>query len=118
MSSVSVQKLVRLPFILTEKRMSYSRLMDEKLAAMSLEVCPVIEVGSTDLICRLVKQGVGISYLPDCVASKEVKAGRMVYLNMEDFEIRIWKQLLHHRDKWGSRQMESVLQYCADRGFS
>lgn len=36
---------------------------------------------------------------------------------MNDFDIEIWKQLLYHRDKWVSPQMESVLRYCISREF-
>lgn len=117
-SSISVQDLIKQPFLLTEKGMSYRRMMDEKLAEMSLEVWPILEIGSTDLICSLVERGAGISFLPDYVTAKEVKAGKMVYLQVDDFEIDVWKQLLYHRDKWVSPQMESVLRYCVDREFS
>ncbi len=116
-ASISVQELIKHPFILTEKGMSYRRLMDERLAEMSLEIQPVLEIGSTDMICTLVEQGIGISFLPDYVTQKAVKEGRMVCLNVEDFEIEIWKQLLYHRDKWVSPQMESVLKYCVSKEF-
>lgn len=116
--SVSVQELIKHPFILTEKGMSYRKRMDEKLAERSLEVQPVLEIGSTDLICSLVEQGIGISFLPDYVTEKAVKEGRVSYLNVNDFEIEVWKQLLYHRDKWVSPQMESVLRYCAEKEFS
>lgn len=115
---VSIQELVQHPFILTQKGMSYRRLMDEKLAGMSLEVQPVLEIGSTELICALVEQGAGISFLPDYVTEKKVREGKMSYLNVKDFEIDVWKQLLYHRDKWVSPQMESVLRYCMKREFS
>lgn len=35
---ITVRELVKYPFLLTEKGMSYRRLMDEKLAGMSLEI--------------------------------------------------------------------------------
>lgn len=115
---LSVQQLVNQPFILTEKGMSYRRLMDEKLASMSLEIQPVLEVGSARQICSLVEQGVGISFLPDYVTAREVEAGRMVYLDVWNFEIDVWKQLLYHRDKWVSPQMETVMRYCIEREFT
>ncbi len=115
---VAVKELLNQPFLLTEKGMSYRRLMDEKLAGMSLEIQPVLELGDADLICSLVEQGAGLSFLPDYVTEKSVRAGRMAYINVEGFEIEIWKQLLYHRDKWVSPQMESVLQYCVSREFS
>lgn len=115
---IPVRRLIKEPFILTEKGMSYRRMMDERLAEMSLEIHPVLEIGSTSLICSLVEQGVGISFLPDYVTDREVEAGRMAYLRVENFEIEIWKQLLYHRDKWVSPQMETVLQYCIEREFT
>lgn len=117
-SSISVQELVSQPFILTEKDMSYRRLMEEKLAGMSLEIQPILEIGSTNLICSLVEQGIGLSFLPDYVTEKGVRAGKIKYLEVDNFEIEIWKQLLYHRDKWISPQMESVLRYCVETEFS
>ncbi len=116
--NVCMEELVREPFVLTEKGMSYRRLMDEKLAAVSLEIQPVLEVGSTGLICSLVEQGVGISYLPDYVTATGVKTGKLAYVPVEGFEAGIWKQLLYHRDKWVSPQMESVIEYCIQREFA
>lgn len=115
--TISVRELVDQPFLLTEKGMSYRRLMDERLAGMSLEIRPVLEIGSAGLICSLVEQGAGISFLPDYVTAESVAAGRMVWLDVEHFEIEVWKQLLYHRDKWVSPQMESVIQYCVDMEF-
>ncbi len=115
---ISVRKLVQQPFILTEKGMSYRRLMDEKLAELSLEVQPILEIGSADLICTLVEQNIGVSFLPDYVTAKAVKEGKLFYLDVADFQIEVWKQLLYHRDKWVSPQMESVLQYCIDTEFT
>lgn len=116
-ASLSIQELVRQPLLLTEKGMSYRRLMEEKLAEMFLEVQPVLEAGGTDLLCSLVEQGVGVSFLPDYVTERGVEAGRLARLPVDDFDIEIWKQLLYHRDKWVSPQMESVLRYCISREF-
>lgn len=115
---LSVQKLANQPFILTEKGMSYRRLMDEKLAAMSLEIQPVLEIGNTRQICSLVEQGAGISFLPDYVTDRAVETGRLVRLDVRNFQVEVWKQLLYHRDKWVSPQMKSVLQYCMEQEFT
>ena len=41
-----------------------------------------------------------------------------VYLQIDDFKIDVWKQLLYHRDKWVSPQMDSVIKYCIQREFT
>ena len=94
--------------------MSYRRLMDEWLAALSLVVHPVFETGNSEVICRLVEQGAGCSFLPDYVTEAGVKQGRLVRLLVEDFQIDVWKQLICHRDKWISPQMEAVMEYCVE----
>lgn len=114
---LSVEELLGQPLLLTERRMSYRRLMEERLAELSLELHPVLEIGNTRLLCSLVEQNVGIALLPDYVTEGSTAAGTIVRLDVKDFEIAVWKQLLYHRDKWVSPQMESVMQYCADREF-
>ena len=116
-SSLSIEELLLQPFILTEKGMSYRRLLEEKLAELSLEVQPVLESGSTELICSLAEQGAGISFLPEYVIKDRVKAGTLVCLPVSGLEIHVWKQLLYHRNKWVSPQMERVLKYCVSREF-
>ena len=91
--------------------MSYRRLFDNRLAAESLEIQPILEISSTDLVSRLVEQGIGLSFLPDFTTKKMAAEGRLVYLNVIDCQIEVWKQLLYHRDKWLSPQMESVIKY-------
>lgn len=116
-SNIPLEELVKQPFILTEKGMSYRRLLDEQLAQRSLEILPVLEIGNPHLICDIVQQGVGISFLPDLVTEKAVRAGKLVYLDIPELQVTIWKQLLHHRDKWISPQMDAVLKYCIQKEF-
>ena len=101
--------LLEQPVLLTEKGMSYRRMLDERLARDALEIRPVLEISSADLICQLVEQGVGISFLPDFVTEAAVLRGTVKRLSLAEFEPDLWKQLLYHRDKWVSPQMEAVL---------
>lgn len=110
---IPVRDLLDQPFLLTERGMSYRRMMDEKLAERSMEIVPVLELGNTDQLCRLVAQGAGLSFLPDYATEEAVRAGRLVRLPVADFEVTVWKQLLYHRDKWLSPPMQAVLDYCA-----
>lgn len=110
---VTIQEMAAQPFLLTERGMSYRRLMDEKLAACSLEVSPLLETGNVELLCRLVEQGAGCSFLPDYATEAAVAAGRLARIAVDGFEIGIWKQLFCHRDKWVSPQMQAVIAYCA-----
>lgn len=101
--------LVSQDFLLTEKGMSYRRILDEWLAKHSLEIRPVLETGRADLLCDLVEQGVGISFLPDYVTEPYVKAGTIIRMEAEGFQPDLWKQLLYHREKWISSAMQDVI---------
>lgn len=107
---IPLQELICQPFILTEKEMSYRRMLSEYLASCSLEIQPVFEVGNTELICRMLeKNASSISLLPDYVTEKAVQEKRLVRLDVKDFQLDIWKQLLYHRDKWISPQMQAFM---------
>ncbi|MBQ9107177.1 MAG: LysR family transcriptional regulator [Clostridia bacterium] len=106
-----LDRLLEQPFLLTEKGMSYRRLLDERLAAVSREIAPVLEFGNADLLCRLTGEGAGVSFLPDYVTERAVAEKRLVRLNVKDFEVELWKQVICRRDKWVTLQMQTVMDY-------
>ena len=90
--------------------MSYRRLLDEWMARDSMQIQPVLETGSADLILCLVEQGVGMSLLPDYVTQDAVARGTVVRLDAEEFRPELWMQLLYHKNKWLSRPMQAVIE--------
>lgn len=109
--TVSLEELLAQPFLLTEKGMSYRRMLDGKLARDSLEIRPVLETGRADLICLLVQQNMGLTFLPDYVTEEGVRAGRLVRLHVKDFQMSVWKQILYRRDKWVSLPMRAMIDH-------
>ena len=109
-NQILLEDLICQPFILTEKEMSYRKLLSEYLASRSLEIQPVFEVGNTELICRMLEKNTSaVSLLPDYVTEKAAREKRLVRLDVKDFQLEIWKQLLYHRDKWISPQMQAFM---------
>ena len=109
--SVPPEALLTQPFLLTEKGMSYRRLLDEMMAQHSMEIQPVLEISHADIICDLVEQGMGVSFLPDYLTAAAVRRGTVVTLDVPGFKPELWIQLLHHRDKWVSPQMQAVADH-------
>lgn len=97
--------------LLTERGMSYRRLLEEWLARNSIELQPVLENGSAELLCRLVEEGMGMSFLPDYVTEDGVRRGTVVRLTAEGFAPELWKQLLYRKDKWVSLPMRALLDH-------
>lgn len=109
---VDIGQLLAYPLLLTEKNMSYRAILDEILAARGLEMTPAMETGDTQLICSLLRQDIGISYLPEFVVQDDIAKGRLVSLKVTDMpKPDIWRQLLYHQNKWVSPELSCVIDY-------
>lgn len=113
-SNIRLQELLDYPFLLTEKGMSYRRLLDERLAKYEMSIEPVLEISNPDLICQLIEQNMGISFLPDYVTNKAVENKSVVRMNIEHFDITLSKQLIYHRDKWITSSMKALIQHLSN----
>ena len=111
--NLSIDKLVMHPFLLTEKGISYRKLFDDKLAEKYLEITPIVEMGDTDLLLELIELGAGISFLPDYITRPAYEMGKIQYINVPDFEIDVWLQLICHKNKWLSPSIRKVSEYCS-----
>lgn len=108
---VPLDELIQQPFLLTETGMSYRRILDENLAARSLEIKPTFVSGDTNLLCKLVSQGCGLSLLPNYVCRPMLETGALCKVQTEDdIHPVVWAQLLHHRNKWVSEAMRVVAE--------
>lgn len=107
-TNISMKELVNESFLLTEKNMSYRRVLDERFAGESLEITPKLTSGDTVLLASLVAQNAGISFLPEYVIRPFVSCGSISCLDVNTEPCYLWIQLLHHRDKWLSDAILAV----------
>lgn len=112
---LSKENMLTHDLLLTEKGMSYRRLLDEWLAKDSLEIRPVLEAGQADLLCSLVEMGLGCSFLPDYVTEDAVARGTVRRMAVEGFHPDLWRQILYHREKWIAPSMRAVLRIMTER---
>lgn len=116
--NLSIHDIAGEPFLLTERGMGYRRVFDKELAKKSIEISPVLEVGRTDIITSLLETGEGISFLPDFVTAQKVKSGSLIYLDVTDITTDIWKQLIHHKNKWVSNCLKAFIDYVKELEFN
>ena len=117
-NSMTLEELVTQPFILTEQSMGYRGVLDKQLAKRSLSIQPVLEIGRTDIITKLLEQGTAVSFLPDLVTRSKVEEGILAYLNVPEITLDIWQQLIYHRNKWISQALDAFLRYVAEKEFA
>lgn len=114
----TLKEIIKAPFILTEKGIGYRRVFDDTLAQLSMEIIPILEIGRTDIIVKLVEKGIGVSFLPDFVTEKKVKEGKLKYVVVEDAEFDVWKQLIYHKNKWISKSLKVLIDYIIENEFT
>ena len=112
---IALETLTEQPLILTEKGVSYRYDLEQLLAARGLELHPFFETGNTDVIVRMLLSHGGVSFLPRYVVEAEVAAGRLAILDVDCPPAQMWSQLVYHRNKWVTPQMEIFLDLMGRR---
>lgn len=108
--ALELKELLPEPFLLTEKDASYRFVLDRYLTSMDLRIEPFLEIGNTEFIIRLLKNNAGISFLPEFSIKNEISAGHLAVLPVKDFHMHIWRQILYHKDKWVTREMDAFIR--------
>ena len=112
---IPLDELVEQPFLLTEHGISYRYAFEQIVAQNGLEVHPFLETGNTDIITRMLLHNMGVSFLPGYVVQDYLRSGQLVALDVDCPEAQMWMQLVYHRDKEMSSQMEHFIDLLNDR---
>ena len=107
---ISLERLLQEPFLLTEKGVSYRYAMEQILAADGIELHPFLETGNTDIITKMLLQNRGVSFLPEFVVRDYIRSGLLAELDTECPEICMWSQLVYHKNKYVTPQMERFME--------
>ena len=73
----SLEKLKKYPLIVMDKNTVARRSLEAFLRSVGVELSPAIEVGSWDLMKRLVARGMGVGVIPRQYALREMHAGEL-----------------------------------------
>ena len=58
----------------------------------------------------MLRDNTGLSLLPLFSIEKDVQRGTLTALDVKDFHMQIWRQIVYHRDKWVTREMSEFLK--------
>lgn len=107
---LKLDDVISQPFILTEKNASYRFILDQYLAAQDMSIHPFLEIGNTEFIINLLRKNLGVSFLPEFTIHKDILQGTLSVLDVEDFYMRTWRQIVYHKDKWVTREMDAFVR--------
>ena len=85
-------------------------LVDLDLGHGAAGLVDAAELGSAALLCQMVEQGMGLSFLPEYIVRDALAAGRVARLNVPDCTVTMRRQLFYHKDKWLTPQMKAFME--------
>lgn len=106
---VLLRELVGEPFILTENNGLYRNALVEIAMQQGIEIKPSFVIDNTSAIIKLLKKGIGISFLPEYAVKESLINNELVIIDVEDCSIEFWSQVFYHKDKWLSPQISSFI---------
>ncbi len=115
--TLTLSDIVAMPLILTEAGIGYRRIFEELVARENLSFEPIMEIGRTDIIVAMLEKGMGVSFLPDFVTEKGVRAGTLTHLKVKGVQAQVWKQLIYHKNKWVTKSMQALIDYISEHEF-
>lgn len=110
--SVNLRELDRENFILTEKGCTYRKVIDDFIAARSIELDWSLDIGDTRAIIDFVSKDMGISLLPEYCIAEYLERGDICEIYVEDFEAELYLQVIYDRRKWMSPVKNAFVELC------
>lgn len=109
-TGLTLDEVIGHPFISTEKDASYRHLLEQYLTSVGKEIHPFLETGNTEFILDQLRHDLGVSFLPAFVVRHDIKLGRLASLDVKDFQLKVWRQIVYHKDKWVTKEMDAFLK--------
>ena len=108
-TNIPIEVVLDQPFILAERDAIYRRKLDHIASQNNIEFAPFLEVNSLVIILKLIKMGMGVSFLPEYVVREDIQKNKLIVLNVGERNVKLWCQILYHKNKWVTPQMESFI---------
>lgn len=105
-----LEELIDEPFFLTEKNANYRRALDRFLASRKMVLSPFLEISNTEFIIKMIRENRGLSFLPYFAVRESAERGQLAVLDVEDFHTSMYRQILCHKDKWKTKEMEEFIR--------
>lgn len=114
---ITPDSTIPVPFIINEPNCIFRQIFEQYLREMSIILDDTIELWSIPTIKNLVKNDMGVSYLPKFALSKELDSGELVEIPTNIKHKTISAVCAHHKNKWVSPLMKLFIDLCKSETF-
>ena len=104
------------PFLINEKNCIFRQMFEGYLKEKSITLDHTIELWSIPTIKNLVKNDVGVTFLPKFAAEEELSRGELVEIPCGVTNREIHAVCAHYKNKWVSPLMEMFISLCEVQG--
>lgn len=108
--AATLQDIVTGDFIVTDREIGYSRLLEKQLQKRGIALSPAIEIGSTDAIINILLGGYGISFLPEYTVRRYLEDGSLAGIKVKDAGIDMYSFFLYNKDRWVDPVMKAFIE--------
>ncbi len=112
---MKIDEIIKEPLILTELWGAYQYQLLKLLAARDVKISPILEIGNTETIINLLKNGMGISFLPKYTVSNDIERGQLMKISSDLEQVNMYSQLLYHKNKFITPQMNRFINLIKDK---
>ena len=107
---VTEQDLKGVPLLLTSHNCSFRQMLQEDLESYGIAPEIVLETSSKEVLKQFAVNELGVAFMPDMVAEKELKARSLKRLNWGGKDFPVFSQIFIHKDKHRSKALLELVK--------
>ena len=96
------------PLLLTGHNCSFRHMLLTDLSKCGMDPNPLIETSSKEVLKQFAANGLGIAFIPDMTAVKEVDNGSLKRLDWKGNAFPIYSQIFVHKDKYVGKAISTL----------
>ena len=100
----------------TEKECTYRQVFDAYLKSNKYYPYNVLETQSVEAIKKFIRNGLGVSYLPQYAVQEEAEQG-LLRIKPYATDLKLFTQLAYHKNKWFNPALQRFVALCRERSL-
>lgn len=109
-TELTLEEVLQEPLILTRDNTFLRQSLEHEATFRGVELHPIVETASNSFILTLVRQGMGISYLPENLVTSPFFENKVTILPVRDFCLSFYVNCFYHKNKYLTPQMLGMIQ--------
>ena len=106
---INENDLAEYPLLLTGHNCSFRNMLLDDMAKCGVEAKILLETSSKEVLKQFATNGLGIAFIPDMTALKEVNCGNLIRLDWKGNDFPIYSQVFVHKDKKIGKAISSLV---------